>query len=511
MDLKGQSAIEYLMTYGWSVLIIALVIAAMFALGVFNGVFRSTTTCIPVPGFACTSAVLYSNGALVTNLGIDDLSAPIRIVSVGCSTTDAAPANMINVNTYVNSGVPQTTFFECPLKSTLVGTPFTGTIWIAYMTKSQTIIEQQVGSIYGVVQGKCGAPALPPVAGGGIYYVPINVINTQSVPTPSPFQQQIYFRASTYSTYESKDLGDIRFFNSTGVELHSWCESNCSNTTSGNPVFWVDMPQGLAAAGSPGNTVTINMTFESCGSEYDGVYAGEAPNLSSARGEYDNGGSVFNFYDGFSGPTLSGRWTATNAIGYSFVSNGVYLTIGSIYSADPVFWSLNTILEGDIAVGSFVSGENTGVSQANQITVGDCNTGLAAAILFKEESGAGYGAYSANGVADAYWQSCNGDPNYFDLQSGSPSYSPTQNEFYIIGTFDSPNQVGELINERDIGGDYYGATFSANEYILLGSSYGNLALYANDLITPTTIQWVRTRALPPNMVMPTFSFGAVSH
>ena len=36
-NLKSQSAMEYLMTYGWAILIIAVVLGALFSLGVFNG------------------------------------------------------------------------------------------------------------------------------------------------------------------------------------------------------------------------------------------------------------------------------------------------------------------------------------------------------------------------------------------------------------------------------------------------------------------------------------------
>ncbi|MGC8478929.1 MAG: hypothetical protein ACP5NE_03320, partial [Candidatus Micrarchaeia archaeon] len=35
-SLKAQSAMEYLMTYGWAILIIAVVLGALFQLGVFN-------------------------------------------------------------------------------------------------------------------------------------------------------------------------------------------------------------------------------------------------------------------------------------------------------------------------------------------------------------------------------------------------------------------------------------------------------------------------------------------
>ena len=46
---KSQSAMEYLMTYGWSILIIAIVLAALFQLGVFN----STNFAPKAPPGAC--------------------------------------------------------------------------------------------------------------------------------------------------------------------------------------------------------------------------------------------------------------------------------------------------------------------------------------------------------------------------------------------------------------------------------------------------------------------------
>ncbi len=33
---RSQSAMEYLMTYGWAILIIAIVLVALFSLGIFN-------------------------------------------------------------------------------------------------------------------------------------------------------------------------------------------------------------------------------------------------------------------------------------------------------------------------------------------------------------------------------------------------------------------------------------------------------------------------------------------
>jgi hypothetical protein len=50
---KAQSAMEYLMTYGWAILIIAVVLGALFSLGVFSGSNLLGSACaqvrIPVP------------------------------------------------------------------------------------------------------------------------------------------------------------------------------------------------------------------------------------------------------------------------------------------------------------------------------------------------------------------------------------------------------------------------------------------------------------------------------
>jgi len=43
-DKKGQSALEYLMTYGWALVVIVIVIAALFAFGVFNTPKQCTST-----------------------------------------------------------------------------------------------------------------------------------------------------------------------------------------------------------------------------------------------------------------------------------------------------------------------------------------------------------------------------------------------------------------------------------------------------------------------------------
>lgn len=59
---KGQAAMEFLMTYGWAILIAIIAIAALIAFGVLNPGKASTNTC-------------GTGNALTTNLGCKELKA----------------------------------------------------------------------------------------------------------------------------------------------------------------------------------------------------------------------------------------------------------------------------------------------------------------------------------------------------------------------------------------------------------------------------------------------------
>ena len=71
-SFNAQSAMEYLATYGWAILIIALVLAALFELGVFN----STTFAPRAAAGSCFVSRPY--GPNTTNLNIECLCCSIR-------------------------------------------------------------------------------------------------------------------------------------------------------------------------------------------------------------------------------------------------------------------------------------------------------------------------------------------------------------------------------------------------------------------------------------------------
>src|SRR5271156_5026084 len=66
---KAQSAMEYLMTYGWGILIIAVVLGALFSLGVFNGNSLGTA-CVAASGYYCQTPIYsHTTGNIIVTVG----------------------------------------------------------------------------------------------------------------------------------------------------------------------------------------------------------------------------------------------------------------------------------------------------------------------------------------------------------------------------------------------------------------------------------------------------------
>ncbi len=98
---KSQSAMEYLMTYGWAILIIAVVLGVMFALGVFNSSNFTSTVCTGEPGFLCQGLTFYSDGTVSFTFGQATANTRIYDLEMACTssinqTGNAEAANNIN-------------------------------------------------------------------------------------------------------------------------------------------------------------------------------------------------------------------------------------------------------------------------------------------------------------------------------------------------------------------------------------------------------------------------------
>ncbi|MEM3364732.1 MAG: hypothetical protein QXS93_04480 [Candidatus Micrarchaeia archaeon] len=92
--LRGQAAMEYLMTYGWALLVIVLVLGALIYLNVLNPQSRLQDTCNLPIGFKCEVAGLTQDGVLklkITNQQAISLSSLAIACKEGSGIDTNAP------------------------------------------------------------------------------------------------------------------------------------------------------------------------------------------------------------------------------------------------------------------------------------------------------------------------------------------------------------------------------------------------------------------------------------
>jgi hypothetical protein len=151
---------EYLMTYGWTILVVVVVLAALFALGVFDnaGASAASNTCTPISGWKCNNSTLSTAGVL--SLTVGEIGSSITITGVGCSTGNSQPSVIHSVSPSVSLGAGQTTTLNipCPLTSYSLGAKFTGYAWIQYTSPSGGTTTAQLGKFGGYVTSTASPP-----------------------------------------------------------------------------------------------------------------------------------------------------------------------------------------------------------------------------------------------------------------------------------------------------------------------------------------------------------------
>ncbi len=90
---KAQSAMEYLMTYGWAILILGIALSVLYSLGLFSPNTFVTSQCIFPADFSCISGILVANGLFYINLEQSTVSN-INLTAIGCNNIGNT-ANMI--------------------------------------------------------------------------------------------------------------------------------------------------------------------------------------------------------------------------------------------------------------------------------------------------------------------------------------------------------------------------------------------------------------------------------
>ncbi|MGD0729258.1 MAG: hypothetical protein ABR981_04235 [Candidatus Micrarchaeaceae archaeon] len=362
-----------------------------------------------------------------------------------------------------------------------------------------------------------------------LYYLPINVINQNSIPvgastpiaigiTANQFNTAnvMGFNALKYQRYYTCNLNNAEFFFANGTVATSWLEGNvqnelaanaaCTGTSSTNALYnsenvlyWVLIPgneflpanTGIAVA----NTIYLGWTGNviSQSNVLLGGPTGEAPQLSCSNpwstyacsgiyGQYDNGQSIFNFYDNFSGSTLSPKWNlGIIAPDYS-ISNGIVLTPASFFGVSDQLESQSTYNKGNIT-------DMLGNYTTNYVSGQYYTAGFGFTDTFFDFIGGGYSGGN------------------FGIGSSEPPYQ------IATETYPSTKTPLPFTVEYNLSGDInfyydYQTELSTPSHIPTFPLGVGFFLQSGSATTINAI-WIRSRSYPPNGILPsTATFSA---
>ncbi len=158
--IRAQSAMEYLMTYGWAILIIAIVLGALFSLGVFSTSAFVSTSCIPASGYYCSVQYLHlgtfnvivgqstgttwssANIFFVTGGGVPTTSTSFNTLSQTACVYFGGTGNAISSGQQITISLTQPVIISAGTPScgttysSTIGTSYSGTMWAQYTTSS---------------------------------------------------------------------------------------------------------------------------------------------------------------------------------------------------------------------------------------------------------------------------------------------------------------------------------------------------------------------------------------
>ena len=300
-----------------------------------------------------------------------------------------------------------------------------------------------------------------------LWYVPINITNTNDTATPKNFQAMVKINWSAYSKYLLPSLSNVRFYNSTSFtlshELAAWMENN--NTLKAySSIVWVNM-SGTIIAGK--SSVKIYMVFGPT-TENFGKHWGEAPQLSGTYGQYDNGAKVFSNYWNFAGAAVPSGWI--NNGGTVTVNNGVTFAVTSSY----VFYYNVSI-----------SGSNIVDGLAKNIVVPTVSDHTNDFVGFTASPIAWIGSFTGARIVTTNTVSWVINGAY-----GSTSLIYPASSFFVFGGGGDSSTQNSYFNYTNI---------KSSSVAMPSTYYPGIEV---DNGATMFLQWIRVRAYPPNGVMP---------
>jgi hypothetical protein len=462
---RSQSALEYMMTYGWAILIIVIVAVILYSMGIFNPSSSITTTSIGFSPFTVSSTVCSPAGLSVAIIGggLPDTatSATISKIYITSNTGTTALIKEYNLTPVVIFPGKTATIIipTVACASANVKYSLSAKLQYSYSTPAGPVTTNTTGTIAGASSSQAT-----------VKYVPLTI--TSSTATPNPFQQMVIVNMNNYNSYASSNLSNIEFTYPNGTIIPSWRENGTTNTQT--VVYWLKLGSFT--------TATVYMDFFSTSSNVlNSVNTGEAPQIPcgstptsscSNYGEYDDGVNVFTNYWNFAGTSLPSGWTVPSGSNYQ-VDNG--------FIPEP-------------SGGSTTAVYNPNIQETSSIIV-EWGINLSSTSYPNDNSEFQLNRYTTS--SNMHFLGVQGSDTLSNPNIGATE-SIASSGVQIFGIWNDETAVDWLYNE----GILFSTTSATSEtdYLSLGWSYTN---------NFPTIYYVRTRAYPPSGVMPSVNFGSV--
>jgi len=318
----------------------------------------------------------------------------------------------------------------------------------------------------------------------------ITIENSQSVATPSPFQQLLQLDLSSVLSSAS-DLPNLQFSLDSDFSslLYAYIENYNSDLS--QVIIWLNLPNGIGANSS----ITV---YVQVGSSSNYPYTGVSPYVAqqlSLSGNYDNGANVFPYYQSFAGlSSLPSGWDLVyNAGSTSLEFETYYLEItdanennGITQSSSSNFENLTVdfliVFPADFEQSSSLSVIGIGLGDANAESTYFIGGGGGAQTRGNSD-GVEFENYGSNELACAVGTNelNSVTVNINSLSVFSISLESSETLFYY--NYNLEEQT------TDVPG-----TFDLPITVVIQEQPPNLYVYA-----------IRTRAIPPNNTMPSAS------
>jgi len=296
----------------------------------------------------------------------------------------------------------------------------------------------------------------------------VGITNSQSTPVPAGLQVmwqapisslQAYF--NQYGINLNSNLSNMRILYN-GQYVPAWIES----INNGTATIWMKTPVSIPANSSIALSLNAGPSLN-----FDGVYWGEAPQLSPTYGQYDNGASIFNFYDNFKGNTLSSVWAIPSGSNYQ-VNNG--------FIAKP-------------SAGNTSAVYNPNIQETSSIIAEWC-LNMSSTSYPGNNYYFQHNRYTSN--SNMHWLGVSGSDTLTNNGNAISTASISSTGIQVFGIWNN----GKTVTWYYEGNSYTSTSVTAEtDYLALGWSYNGSSYNF------PTIYWVRTRSYPPNGVMPRVS------